>query len=246
MTRIAESEESWQGLPIPVQGYSMALAPGHPLAPAFDRVFPSPESSAEKPVKPSEEYEFTCYREDVKPEIIRNHWWSRHRNADIYIIEGEDGFHHLVIPASPDRSMARLTFWLRGCGVVEAWSLEAEMEARAKLKELISDYHYSMYELTGTFLEHSKRSGLTYMFRKGRPTVVLTSRHGGNSQRKDDNVRVLAVLCLHPVGYYRETWCGAMVPTDDVIAHLVLMRGDEAGLWKKANQHDPASPEAGL
>jgi hypothetical protein len=25
-----------------------------------------------------------------------------------------------------------------------------------------------------------------------------------------------------------------------------FMRADEAGFWKQANQHDPASPEAGL
>ena len=33
---------------------------------------------------------------------------------------------------------------------------------------------------------------------------------------------------------------------DDVIAHLTLMRADEAGYWKAANQHQPSSPEAGL
>jgi hypothetical protein len=37
-----------------------------------------------------------------------------------------------------------------------------------------------------------------------------------------------------------------MTPTDDVIAHLLLMRGDEAEYWGQANQHRPESPEAGL
>ena len=59
-------------------------------------------------------------------------------------------------------------------------------------------------------------------------------------------MRVVAVLCLHPIGYYENTWAGCLVPSDDVIAHLTMMRADEAHYWSKANQHDPASPEAGL
>jgi hypothetical protein len=37
-----------------------------------------------------------------------------------------------------------------------------------------------------------------------------------------------------------------MCPTDDVIAHLALMRGDEAMFWRRCNQHPPYRPEAGL
>lgn len=37
-----------------------------------------------------------------------------------------------------------------------------------------------------------------------------------------------------------------MVPTDDVIAHLLLMRGDERLFWRRANQHHPLDPESGL
>lgn len=37
-----------------------------------------------------------------------------------------------------------------------------------------------------------------------------------------------------------------MTPTDDVIAHLTLMRGDEPMFWRRANQHGPDRPEAGL
>jgi hypothetical protein len=37
-----------------------------------------------------------------------------------------------------------------------------------------------------------------------------------------------------------------MCPTDDVIAHLMLMRGDEALLWRKANQHPSWVPESGI
>lgn len=45
---------------------------------------------------------------------------------------------------------------------------------------------------------------------------------------------------------YRNTMCGAMCPTDDVMAHLLLMRGDEHMFWRRANQHPPHSPNSGL
>jgi hypothetical protein len=86
------------------------------------------------------------------------------------------------------------------------------------------------YLLIGMFLETSKRSGVTYLFRKLAPTVATKAG-------PDDEMRVLTTLCLHPIGHYENTPCGVMVPTDDVIAHLLLMRGDEAKFWAKANHH---------
>ena len=59
-------------------------------------------------------------------------------------------------------------------------------------------------------------------------------------------MRCLAVLCLHPIGYYANSWAGCMVPSDDVIAALAMMRGDEAMFWGKAVKHEPHEPEAGL
>jgi hypothetical protein len=109
---------------------------------------------------------------------------------------------------------------------------------------MISEHQWRMYELTGSFVEYSKRSRLYYIFRKGRPTIVMTERV--KEGWKSDRLHMLAVLCLHPIGYYAGTWAGCMTPTDDVIAHLLLMRGDEAEYWGQANQHRPESPEAGL
>lgn len=42
-------------------------------------------------------------------------------------------------------------------------------------------------------------------------------------------MRIVACLCMHPIGYYADSWAGALCPTDDVITHLLLMRS-EAGL----------------
>jgi hypothetical protein len=170
-------------------------------------------------------------------------WFSRKRNAEIWLVEEKGKLTKIVAPVSPDRSMDRLLFWINTLGASVAWSLEAEMKAREKLRSLIPDHAYVHYELTGAFLESSPRSRVMYMFRKNRPTIAMVPQ-----DRNDDtkSMKVLAVLCLHPIGYYEKSWAGAMCPTDDVIAHLLLMRGDEAMFWRKANQHESVSAEAGL
>jgi len=58
--------------------------------------------------------------------------------------------------------------------------------------------------------------------------------------------RVLAALCMHPIAYYEDSWAGGMPPTDDVIAHLMLMCGDEPMYWRRSNQHPSWRPEAGI
>jgi hypothetical protein len=51
---------------------------------------------------------------------------------------------------------------------------------------------------------------------------------------------------MHPIGYYRGTWAGAMAPTDDVIAHLMMMRADEHMYWRRAKQHPAWDPLCGV
>ena len=122
----------------------------------------------------------------------------------------------------------------------ECWSIDAEFRAMTKLKEMTTDQAFKCYVLSGTFLETSQRSNIIYLFRKLRPTIAMRPAQGRG------NVVPIATLCLHPIGYYDKSWAGALVPTDDVIAHLTLMRGDEHGFWKKANQHPMGSASAGL
>lgn len=107
------------------------------------------------------------------------------------------------------------------------------------LKEKLTAAQWNSYVLTGIFPETSKRSGLTYFFRKGFPTLAL-SYHG------DEQGRIIAALCLHPFGYYAGTHCGAMTPTDEVIAHLLLMRADEHGFWKKSGQWHITDTRSGV
>jgi hypothetical protein len=88
------------------------------------------------------------------------------------------------------------------------------------------------------FLERSQRSGIMYLFRRLKPTVAINTN--------GEDCRVMCTLCMHPIAYYQGSWAGAMCPTDDVVAHLMLMRGDEPMFWRRSNQHPAYRPEAGL
>lgn len=162
---------------------------------------------------------------------IRNQFWSSKKGRDVIIFEnggkiywGTTGIVH------------GLAFAMQTLGASDAWGIEQEHCAITTLGKMIKHRQMKRYLLTGMFLETSRRSGLTYLFRRLRPTVAINAR---------DN-RIIAALCLHPIGYYEDSWAGAMCPTDDILAHLALMRGDEAMFWRRSNQHPPHRPEAGL
>ena len=128
------------------------------------------------------------------------------------------------------------TISIRHDAIMEA---EAELKAVESLKIKLNRNQFSSYVLTGMFLERSPRSDLHYVFRKGFPTIAL-SFHGGES------ARVIACLCMHPVGYYQGTHCGIMAPTDEVIAHLSMMRADERRFWAKSGQWSAMDPRSGI
>jgi hypothetical protein len=234
-------KHEWQGIPVPIPEQPLVLHDRHPMADAFRKIDGmSMEVLVGGPDLNDKEY---------TDERIINHWYSRKLNADVYVCkatrrEGPPRYFAVKWRRAPDRSMERLDLWLTTIGATDAWDLEAEGRARVKLKGLLSERQWRHYDLTGTFLETSPRSGLTYLFRRSRPTIALTPRwpEGGRC----DTMKCLAVLCMHPVGYYQQTWAGCMVPSDDVIAHLLFMRGDEANYWKNCIQHEPSDPAAGL
>lgn len=166
-----------------------------------------------------------------------NRWHSRHHRCDILIMRDPDGkIVHGKLPA-----FHHIKHDLNSLGASDAWGLEQEHRALQLLGEVVSHRQMKHYILTGMFLEKSKRSGVTYLFRRLKPTVACSP--GG---KPEDSMRILACLCMHPIAYYADSWAGAMCPTDDVLAHLMLMRADEHMFWKRSNQHPPYRPEAGL
>lgn len=173
----------------------------------------------------------------------RNKWYSARLDHEIEIIEDMTSGKIAFKKAPASFWADRWIFFIDSVKASGAWSLRAELKAMEKLKSFIDEEQYRQYVLTGSFMERSKRTGLCYLFRKGKPTVCVRY-----SQRDDEFVqtRFLGALCLHPIGYYQGTWAGVLVPTDDIIAHLLMMRSDEYLYWKKANVHPMHEIQAGI
>lgn len=211
MKSFAQEKSEWAGIPVPLPDLPMRLEPRFPYQ-MGGNIYKKPE-------------------EDMVTVI--NSWYSRRRRGQAFIVETADGKRHPYM--KPNGHMDKLLGTMMASVV---WPLEAEQKAILKLAEMVRNNMFLSYLLTGQFLETSKRSGLTYMFRKLRPTVVMSPKGG--------EMTILCALCLHPIGYYEGTWAGCMTPTDEVVAHLCMMRGDEPKYWAAANQHPPDRPEAGI
>lgn len=228
LQQVAWDQGHFEGVPAPA-GRTMTLAEGHPLKAQLEAAIRSQ----------AEVREFACSTTDVDETIsLRNQWYSPRLRRHVFIYNEAgcvrwclsepfdmDGHHRL-----------RLAMETIVCGT--EWDLDAEFAALTRLKQATTDHQFKLYMLTGTFGETSKASGAFYVFRRLRPTLVLKEWHG--------RMNFLAALCLHPLGYHDDTFAGAMVPTDDVLAHLWLMRGDEHLFWRRSNQHQLFEREAGV
>lgn len=228
--RVAElmlDRGEWAGCPMPIEGMRLHIEPTYPY-----------QGLADLLVKPEPDSEFDA--NGLRPgERLVNSWYSERKRAHVFIVQDAAGrAQSFVLPQEP--WVRRLDIGILGAQASNAHDLEAEMTATATLSDHITDEQLRQYMLLGQFLETSKRSGVTYVFRRVRPTIALRPR------LHTDRVHVLAVLCMHPIAYYRDTTVGAMTPTDDVLAHLLLMRGDEKMFWRRCNQHRPEDPEAML
>lgn len=196
--------------------------------------FPIPVDGRPLITEPRYPYQFNACKTDEgvtkgKDLELVNQWWDRRLNAYVLVIR-ENG--RIVCGYRPVGSGVTIALNTMECAHV--WLEEAEFKAMSKLEELVGEWRSRCYFLTGSFVERSKRSGVCYLFRRLRPTIAF---------RGD---KILCALCLHPIGFYSSSYAGAMVPTDDVIAHLCMVRGDEPKFWANANQHSITRPEAGI
>jgi hypothetical protein len=116
-----------------------------------------------------------------------------------------------------------------------AVSVEAEIAAQAYLLKRLTEKQRRSYILGGNFVEESKRSGCAYLLRKGLPTLAFGREN-----------KLLCALCLHSFGAFSKSFVGLMPPSDEVLAHLLLIRGDEARFWKKSGQHPAWDPMSGI
>jgi hypothetical protein len=215
------------GIPTPVEGQPIHLEDRHPKKIDLERISREPREAQVR----------VCTDADVDETLTGvNEWYSHRKQGRILIARTNGRIKYGIIPAGAGQRMDML---LRTIGAARGWDVGAEIAAMKRLSEITTDWQWDCYLLTGSFLETSKRSHVSYVFRRLRPTLAL--RPG-----PDGNMRCLAALCLHPIGWFDESWAGAMVPTDDLLSHLIWMRGDEHGFWRRANQHHPWEPEAGV
>lgn len=144
-----------------------------------------------------------------------------------------------------NNSRSRLDLFLNSMVVRTGSTLiGTEQKAMKLLEKKISEGQWDSYVLSGAFPETSPRSDVTYIFRKGLPTIAMRLKplpDGGGERRY-----FLAALCLHSMAYYESTHVGSYPPTDDVITHLLMMRSDEHKFWAKAVQHSLNDPRSGI
>lgn len=217
----------WAGAPVPVEGLALDIEPSYPYQGLTERV----------PDRDDKPRELGLDANGLLPgERIVNSWYAPHRDSHVFVVAKDGRSSVFLLPEK--RYVRRLMLALESMRACWAHDLEADFTATKALRAHVSDEQFTQYMLLGQLLETSKRSGVSYLFRRARPTVAFRVGSEGG--------RVLAVLCMHPIAYYRETFVGAMTPTDDVLAHLLLMRGDEPMFWRRCNQHHPEHAEAAL
>ena len=105
-----------------------------------------------------------------------------------------------VVPGSARLLREQVGFTIRTLDAATVWPVEAEQKAQKKLASLIPADSFELYVLTGHFAETSERSLVTYLFRRGRPTIAI--------RQTEEYSHPLCALCLHPIGYYGDTWPG--------------------------------------
>lgn len=220
--------QDWSGMPLPVPGLSLVLEPRykHPGIADFRWKECYDVNGVRQPIEEEAPTEPSEYRRV-------NSWWNSQYQARVIVLQDKQGRSRVGL--DPE---GRLSFTIRTLDAAVVWPIEAEQKAQEKLATLIPEDLFQLYQLTGHFAELSKRSQVTYMFRRGRPTIAIRQDETGGYP--------LCALCLHPIGYYADTWAGVMCPTDEVIAHLLMMRGSEAKYWANANQHPVDHPAAGI
>lgn len=219
--KLAGERGEWGGYPLPVEDTELVIEPRHPLYKTLHGA-----SLGEK--KPP------CDEDDGQRVV---NCWVDHRGWSIFVVRDKNGRGRVVVaPKNPE--VKRVDLLLETLSASRAWSAAAEFKAMERLKTLVTRAAFRYYLLVGAFMETSPRSEVIYVFRKGRPTIAMSARCG--------YVKPLAALCLHPIGYYKHTHAGSMVPTDDLIAHLLMMRGDERRFWSKCVQHELKEPESGV
>ena len=235
MQEVGRRRGEWGGVPIPVSGVELVVEPSYPFQGLQGATLPR---EGEEDLAEARRVAELLADEMYKDWTVLNLWFCFRRDHYVYVLRRTDG--KSVCKQVADRYPARYQHFFNSLTVAfEAHSAEAEIKALETLRTHIKPHLWDLYLLCGTFLETSQRSGITYFFRKGKPTLAM-------KKDPDGQMRPFVALCLHPIGFYLKSYAGVMCPTDDVIAHLLMIRADERKFWAKANQHPLWAVQSGI
>ncbi len=141
----------------------------------------------------------------------------------------------------------RIHFATKSADDTQAYGiLSAERKANSVLKKLLTKQQWISYRLSGTFWEKSKRSGVKYFIRRGRPALVFREVSKEVQEQLGVFLEGLCAMCLHPLGYHNNSFAGLMTPTDEVINFVILIRVNEPYLWRKSIQHRFTDLQSGV
>jgi hypothetical protein len=210
LTHLGFERGEYSGIPVPINGNALVVEPSFAFAKAFhgdiNDLTMEEERERNPPTKKYKDYK------------IRNLFYSVKRGMEIAVCETPEGRVKMLVRPKANQ-MSEMLGTLHAS---DAWGVDQEQAALQTLGGMIKHRQFRQYLLTGMFLERSKRSHVTYIFRRLRPTVAITATPPGTTDEVE--MKILCCLCMHPIAYYAGSWAGAMCPTDDVIAHLALMR----------------------
>ena len=178
-----------------------------------------------------------------------NHWFSKRLNALVVIeknmVTGKARARIYRMEDSDARDESyKAQMYFNTYEAAGVYNLKSEMRAMELLRSKTTEEQYVKYVTTGMLIEQSKKSGLHYIFRRLRPTLVFRKTPGDPEKKTDDTYKYITALCAHPVGYYGFSWAGVQTPTDDIVSHLLYMRGDEYRFWKKSSKHPRKNMQA--
>ena len=216
INRLAVRRGEYAGAAIPMKGHTMIVA--------NDRLLLSRLTQILNRKRPDPEDRWT----------VKNRW--QRTTAYATVIWEKDGVRETTVS----------NFWTERLGLLSASISarravlpEAELNAMTRLFDYLDVDAKRDYILSGVIPEIG-RSGTTYFLRKGLPTLAFLPNRG------DVDHRTAVVLCTHPLGYYTATHTGLMPPSDEVLAHLLMIRADEHYFWRKANQLPITDPRAAV
>src|SRR5208337_2262712 len=129
LRRIASEREQWSGIPMPIEGMSLAIEPRYPNAAALSAIGKKPE--------------------DLGGATLRNSFIIRSKQLKILIWNELDG----RLEWGKQTTVHHLDLDLAVIGASDAWGVEQEHNALMTLGTLIEHHKFKKYLLTGSFME---------------------------------------------------------------------------------------------